>query len=107
MKQLLEPDPSKRLGHNGFKEIKEHKFFKGVDWENLNKGHVPIIPEIEPINVEVNQENNDKLQKQLSCVESKQNVFKEFDGANFQALSHKNSQQAQQALLKFNKKNKK
>jgi serine/threonine protein kinase len=34
LKGLLNPDPKKRLGSkNGAKEIKEHKYFKGVIWD--------------------------------------------------------------------------
>lgn len=108
MKKLLEPNPSLRLGHNGFQEIKEHKFFKGFDWESLPKGEVPIVPEIEPIDTSNIKESDEKLQNQFSSKEKREDQqYKEFDGANFQALSHKNSELATIALRKFNKKKKK
>lgn len=34
---LLERDPEKRLGNNGFEEIKNHEFFNGLDWDLLEK----------------------------------------------------------------------
>lgn len=34
---LLERDPEKRLGNNGFEEVKNHKFFDGLDWDLLEK----------------------------------------------------------------------
>jgi hypothetical protein len=35
MKKLLEPDHTKRLGANGAAEIKAHKFFKDINFDNL------------------------------------------------------------------------
>jgi hypothetical protein len=32
---MLDRDPSKRLGRAGVHEIKEHPFFKAIDWEVL------------------------------------------------------------------------
>lgn len=32
---LLQLDPRKRLGANGVKEIKEHPFFEGINWDTL------------------------------------------------------------------------
>ena len=33
--KLLEIDPNKRLGRNGIKEIKNHKFFNDFDWKSI------------------------------------------------------------------------
>lgn len=33
--RLLQLDPRKRLGANGVKEIKEHPFFEGINWDTL------------------------------------------------------------------------
>ena len=30
--KLLDPNPEKRLGHNGAQEIKDHPFFKSIFW---------------------------------------------------------------------------
>lgn len=50
LKGLLNPDPKQRLGsrRTGIKEIKNHKFFKGIDWaevanRNLKPPFVPIL----------------------------------------------------------------
>lgn len=40
--KLLNRDPAKRLGYHGVSEIKEHQFFKDIDWVKLNnKGYIP------------------------------------------------------------------
>lgn len=42
--QLLVLDPEKRLGHNGALEVKEHAFFKGVDWNSTLTRKAPFVP---------------------------------------------------------------
>lgn len=39
--RCLEPDPSKRLGVNGAQEVKNHPYFKGINWEGLRKQTPP------------------------------------------------------------------
>ncbi|GMH60864.1 hypothetical protein TrRE_jg5432, partial [Triparma retinervis] len=43
---LLEVDEKKRLGATGIENIKEHKFFKTIDWDKLMQKHVipPVVP---------------------------------------------------------------
>ena len=43
---LLEKDPSKRLGAKGTFEIKEHEFFKGLDWNKVSKKLE--VPKLQP-----------------------------------------------------------
>eukprot|EP01097_Dermamoeba_algensis_P000098 TRINITY_DN1034_c0_g1_i1.p1 TRINITY_DN1034_c0_g1~~TRINITY_DN1034_c0_g1_i1.p1 ORF type:complete len:302 (-),score=57.14 TRINITY_DN1034_c0_g1_i1:172-1077(-) len=45
--KLLEPNPEKRLGANGYQEIKSHPFFNGIQWDRL-KDTTP--PKLEPMN---------------------------------------------------------
>ena len=44
--RLLERDPTKRIGANGVDEIKDHKFFKGINWTKLYNKELkpPFIP---------------------------------------------------------------
>jgi serine/threonine kinase 38 len=37
-------DANDRLGKNGAQEIKNHPFFRGVDWENIGNTTAPNIP---------------------------------------------------------------
>ena len=37
IKGFLNVQPEKRLGAKGFTEIKEHKFFEGINWEKIEK----------------------------------------------------------------------
>ena len=49
--KMIEPDMSKRLGcmANGAKDIKDHNWFKGVDWKVVESKQIPPpwVPEIE------------------------------------------------------------
>ncbi|EYC35961.1 hypothetical protein Y032_0953g3189 [Ancylostoma ceylanicum] len=47
---LLQKDKTKRLGYKGdFNEIKEHEFFKAIDWDKLLRREIkaPFVPRIE------------------------------------------------------------
>ena len=48
MKKLLTKDASKRLGHNGAKEIKDHPWFEKLNWEQLlnKKVKPPFMPKL-------------------------------------------------------------
>ena len=45
LEKLLITNPSKRLGQKNLEEIKEHEFFKGIDWESVKNKEVsgPIL----------------------------------------------------------------
>lgn len=45
LKRLL-CDSENRLGANGVDEIKNHPFFKGIDWNNIRNTKAPYIPEL-------------------------------------------------------------
>ena len=40
-------NPSERLGKNGSIEIKNHPFFKGINWSKIREMKPPFIPELE------------------------------------------------------------
>ena len=82
LKRLIN-DQEKRLGRNGADEIKQHPYFKNVDWKHIKETMIPpFIPElkgpfdtkyfdeyeeIEPFYPINNNENNSKYQKKDMC----------------------------------------
>lgn len=53
--QLLDRDPQKRLGWKqgggGLKDIKNHPWFRAIDWEALERKEVPpsFVPDVRPL----------------------------------------------------------
>ncbi|CAO3595486.1 unnamed protein product [Absidia cylindrospora] len=45
MEKLMTLDPSKRLGANGPDEVKQHPFFKDIDWDNLLTELPSFVPQ--------------------------------------------------------------
>lgn len=45
--KLLIADPEKRLGAKSIDEIKQHPWFKGIDWDHLQEIEPPFTPELE------------------------------------------------------------
>ena len=82
LKKLIN-DPEKRLGRNGAEEVKQHPFFKNVDWKHVKETMIPpFIPQLnsifdtkyfdeyeetEPFYPINNKENNNKYQKKDMC----------------------------------------
>jgi hypothetical protein len=52
--QLLIKDETKRLGAKlGAEEIKQHPFFKGIEWQLLrSRGNPPYIPRVKAVTTE-------------------------------------------------------
>ena len=82
LKKLIN-DPEKRLGRNGAEEVKQHPFFKNVDWKHVKETMMPpFIPQLnsifdtkyfdeyeetEPFYPINNKEKNNKYQKKDMC----------------------------------------
>lgn len=47
IEKLLNVDPRQRLGNNGATEIKNHDFFKGIDWDKLWDEEASFIPSVD------------------------------------------------------------
>lgn len=69
IKAFLEPDYDKRLGSYGIKEIKDHPFFKGIDWRNLRFQTAPIIPMQLEDDEEEDYNSNKKKQEEVRMQE--------------------------------------
>ena len=50
--KILKKSPESRLGFSGIKELMDHEWFKGIDWENVNPKSLPS-----PIKVRINPNN--------------------------------------------------
>ena len=88
--QLLQKDPSKRLGSgaNGGDEIRSHRWFKGINWKKLERRE--IQPSFKPVVggkecfVNIAEEWTkmpilDSPATSPRIGENKQNLFKDFD----------------------------
>ncbi|CAK77234.1 unnamed protein product (macronuclear) [Paramecium tetraurelia] len=71
--KLLEPDFNNRIGHKSIEEIKNHKFFKGIQWNRLLSKPGLIIPELtcESKDTEKMQQFLKKLEKTNKDSENK------------------------------------
>jgi len=83
--QLLMKDPKQRLGSNGlFDEIREHPFFKGIDWKALQEKRVkPPEKENFAKNPERDNETFSKVLKVNSSPRNNQNLFEGFSFINY------------------------
>ncbi len=76
-------EPEKRLGKNGIKEIKEHPFFNGINWNNIKEMKPPFIPKVKK---DYDTKYFNKFQYIESFYPEKKNITKkdcEFVGYNF------------------------
>jgi serine/threonine protein kinase len=81
--RLLRKEPRKRLGGNmpkDLKIIKEHRFFKKIDWKKLERRELepPIQPLITDPELAENF-SNEFTDQALSPVHSRKNTFSEYD----------------------------
>jgi len=58
--KLLDPEPSKRLGFHGSEEVKQHPFFRDVDWEatlkkQINPKLIRTTPVKEHVHIDVKE----------------------------------------------------
>jgi serine/threonine protein kinase len=54
IRALVKMEPKERLGANGADEIKNHAFFKGIDWDRLSRKCIPppFVPNPNSVNAE-------------------------------------------------------
>jgi len=78
-KKLLNPDPNKRLGANGFQELKSHQFFDGINWETLYEQEPP---KLEPNSVKMVFEDDDSHRAELLAEQKRNSVWANFLSPN-------------------------
>ncbi|XP_076311663.1 cAMP-dependent protein kinase catalytic subunit 3-like isoform X1 [Tachypleus tridentatus] len=85
IKKLLVPDRTKRLGcmKNGADDIKRHRLFKGISWEDVLNKRVkpPIVPEVKSEGDSSNFDNypeKDKHKISSSLSKKEMEMFKDF-----------------------------
>ncbi|CAD8203805.1 unnamed protein product [Paramecium octaurelia] len=73
---LLEPQYHKRLGEKGAEQVKSHKFFNAVDWNNIRNQEAPMIPirdldqlEEEESNIRRKKNEEVKMKSRLQSVQ--------------------------------------
>ena len=89
IKKLLERNVKKRLGYNGIKEIKEHPFFKDIDFNLIEQKKIPapFVPKINDkmdvtyFDEEFTSEDTGMSfipEKNLDIIKANQDKFKDF-----------------------------
>lgn len=86
-------DPGLRLGSlRGIKELKEHRFFTGIDWKNLSKGPAPWrpkrkddlelgnFPDAKVVDMDLMEENRSTAGLDTTTKDKKKPVFDKFQG---------------------------
>jgi serine/threonine protein kinase len=49
IRQLLVKEPAMRIGAENLEDLKNHEYFKGVEWESLRKNPVPYNQNRRPV----------------------------------------------------------
>jgi 3-phosphoinositide dependent protein kinase-1 len=50
VKKLCKAEPHERIGYTNFKALKQHKFFKNLDWDALSKQVYPVPEGVPTVN---------------------------------------------------------
>lgn len=66
---LLDHNPVDRLGTGGVHEVKEHIFFKGVDWDSLLRQKAEFVPHLQ------NEEDTSYFDSQSLFLESLNSII--------------------------------
>ncbi|CAD8043479.1 unnamed protein product [Paramecium primaurelia] len=72
MCRLLEPDYTKRIGHQDINEIKNHPYFEGINWNKILSMPGLIVPKMVLKETEADGKNCEKVQQFLNNLEKKE-----------------------------------
>ncbi|CAK90870.1 unnamed protein product (macronuclear) [Paramecium tetraurelia] len=72
MCRLMEPDYTKRIGHEDIDEIKDHPFFEGINWNTILSRPGLIVPKMVLKEGEADGKNCEKVQQFLNNLEKKE-----------------------------------
>ena len=79
IKKFLVRNPGERWGDNNLNEIKNHPFFKGFNWDNIQKiKNTPVMKYLKKIVGETNQkikEQNEKNEKDKNNSNNEENIL--------------------------------
>lgn len=101
----MDYDPKKRLGSKGIQEIKDHPFFKGLDWENIKNMNPPFVPHVQneidtTFFADDKKFNVKELQEIQNDMGSFSHNFLDFDSTVYNTLVDINKKEAEKVIMK-------
>ena len=78
IKKFLVKNPAERWGDNNLKDIQNHPFFEGLNWENIKKiKNQPVMKYLKKVVEETNKKIKEKMKDNINdnCNNSKDNIF--------------------------------
>ncbi|KAJ5077484.1 non-specific serine/threonine protein kinase [Anaeramoeba ignava] len=81
LKGLLEKDPNKRLGNKGSQEIRDHIFFKDINWEQIEKKQFNpfFVPTTQFIDLKFEKNILEELELSSIITDKEQKQFQKFN----------------------------
>lgn len=86
---MLTKDPTKRLGANGVYEIKDHEFFKGIDWDRLERKALkpPFMPRLKSV-LDFKHISNEFLDEEINSFSlDDTDILNNMRGTHFEGFS--------------------
>ena len=106
MKSLMTYEVDQRLGSKGVHDVRNHPFFNGIDWDNLDKSDVPFKPEVDnEIDTTFFTDSKKFDMKELEEIQNDMNNFSNdsfghFDSTVIDTLAEINKKEAHKAIMK-------
>jgi len=106
-------DKKDRIGRGGVEEIKNHPFFKGIDWDNIRSSDGPFVPKLDhPKDTsnfpeyEIDVDVADWIKQEMLKMEIEDKIYPRWRGRRlrqndipFIGFTYKNIEEAMDALL--------